>query len=157
MESVKFVLLENPTKTALHLTPMIFNKDALAVLRTYGLLNVYLDDYGSSKKYKDCLFFLFKIIDTKEFQEFQHKIADFNSFYDYYDMQTLNGSLRMFVFKVHDIYRRDLFSFRHSRFDELSNHFLNIADEVDFTQVKLNVCEEIYRFSPSLEIIKEDL
>jgi hypothetical protein len=157
MESIKFVLLETPTKTALYLTPMIFNKDALAVLRTYGLLNVYLDDYGSSKKYKDCLFFLFKIIDTKEFQEFQHKIADFNSFYDYYDIETLNGSLRMFVFKIHDVYRRDLFSFRHSRFDELSTHFLNIADEVDFTQVKLSVSEEIYRFSPSLEIIKEDL
>lgn len=157
MESVKFVLLETPTKTALHLTPMIFNKDALAVLRTYGLLNVYLDDYGSTKKYKDCLFFLFKTIDTKDFHEFQHKIADFNSFYDYYDIETANGSLRMFVFKVHDVYRRDLFSFRHSRFDELSDHFLHIVDEQDFTEVKINVAEEIYRFSPSLEIIKEDL
>lgn len=157
METVKFVLVEHPTNTALYLTSLIFNKDALAVLRTYGLLNVYVDDYGHSKRYKNCLFFLFRLVDSKEFTEFQNKIIDFNSFYDYYDITTPNGELRMFVFKVHDVYLQDLFSFKHNRFDEFSKDFLMISDDIDFSKVEVKIEEEIYRFSPSLETIKEDL
>ncbi len=118
MSSVNFVLVNTPTNTARFLTCMIFNKDALATLRTYGLVNVYLDDYGHSKKYKDCLFFLFHLKETKDFDQFQFKLADFTSFYDFYDITTPTNTMRMYVFKVHDLYRRDLFSFKHGRFDE---------------------------------------
>lgn len=158
MESIKFVLVNPPTNTARYLISIIFNKDALAVLRTYGLLNVYLDDYGHTKRYKDCLFFLFKLAEDKEYREFEVRIADFNSFYDYYDIETPDGTLRMYVFKVHDLYRQDLFSFKHERFDEFTKHFLSISDsEVDFSTVKINLVEEIYRFNHALETIKEDL
>lgn len=158
MESVKFVLVNPPTNSARYLIALIFNKDALAVLRTYGLVNVYLDDYGHSKKYKNCLLFLFKVNDTKDFTEFEVRIADFNSFYDYYDIETPDGTMRMYVFKVHDLYHQDLFSFRHERFDELSKHFMNISDsELDLSQVKIDLSEEIYRFHHVLKTIKEDL
>ena len=158
MTSVNFVLVNTPTNTARFLTCMIFNKDALAVLRTYGLLNVYLDDYGHTKRYKDCLFFLFTLKDTKDFDGFQNKIIDFASFYDYYDIPNGPNMMRMYVFKVHDLYRRDLFSFRHERFDEFSSNFLDIVDEMtDFTKVKIDLTQEIYRFNHYLETIKEDL
>jgi hypothetical protein len=134
---------------------MIFNKDALAILRTYGLVNVYLDDYGHTKKYKDCLFFLFHLKETKEYEEFQAKIANFSAFYDYYDVPNGDKMMRMYVFKIHDVYRRDLFSFRHERFDELSQQFLDIVDrEANFTTVQVDITQEIYRFN--LETIKED-
>jgi hypothetical protein len=158
MTSVKFVLVNSPTNTARYLTPLIFNKEALAILRTYGLINIYLDDYGISKKYTNCLFFLFKLKEDKSYLEFQSKILDFNSFYDYYDVTSPSGSMRMYVFKVHKVYHRDLFSFRHERFDELSDRFLDIADsEVDFSEVKLDISHEIYRFDLVLETTKEDI
>jgi|694.fasta_scaffold05869_24 hypothetical protein len=158
MSSVNFVLVNPPTNTARFLTCMIFNKDALATLRIYGLVNVYLDDYGHSKKYRDCLFFLFHLKDNKDFDEFQFKLADFTSFYDFYDVVTPDNTMRMYVFKVHDVYRRDLFSFKHSRVDELSKSFLNIADpEADFTKLQIDITQEIYRFYHYLETIKEDI
>lgn len=158
MESVNFVLVNIPTSTARYLTPLIFNRDALATLRTYGLLNVYLDDYGHTKKYKDCLFFLFHLKETKDFDEFQYKLADFKSFYDFYDVETPTGVMRMYVFKVHDVYRRDLFSFRHSRFDELSYHFLDVSDpELNLEKINVDITQEIYRFKNHLETTKEDL
>jgi hypothetical protein len=158
MTTVNFVLLNAPTNTARYLTTMVFTRDALAVLRTYGLVNVYLDDYGHTKKYKDCLFFLFHLKDDKEYAQFEVKLADFNSFYDYYDIVNEQGTMRMYVFKVHELYRRDLFSFRHERFDEFTRYYLDIADsEVDFSKVKINIPDEIYRFHLHLETIKEDL
>lgn len=158
MTSVNFVLVSIPTSTARFLTCMVFNKDALATLRTYGLVNVYLDDYGHSKKYKDCLFFLFHLRETKDYEEFQAKIADFTAFYDYYDIPNGDSMMRMYVFKVHNVYRRDLFSFRHGRFDEFTSSFLDIADpEADFSKVEIDITQEIYRFNLHLETIKEDL
>lgn len=158
MSSVNFVLVNTPTNTARFLTCMIFNKDALATLRTYGLVNVYLDDYGHSKKYKDCLFFLFHLKETKDFDQFQFKLADFTSFYDFYDITTPTNTMRMYVFRVHDLYRRDLFSFKHGRFDEFTTHFKSICDpETNFSEVKLDITQEIYRFHHFLETIKEDI
>ena len=158
MTTVNFVLVNAPTNTARYMTCIVFNNDALSRLRIYGLVNVYLDDYGCSKKYKDCLFFLFNLKEDKDFEQFQAKIADFNSFYDYYDIECPTGTLRMYVFKVHKVYRKDLFSFRHERFDEFSDYFLHISgSSVDFSKVSLNLTEEIYRFHPALETIKEDL
>jgi hypothetical protein len=96
--------------------------------------------------------------DNKEFEEFQNKIADFTTFYDYYDIPNNENMMRMFVFKVHDVYLRDLFSFQHERFDEFSSSYLDIVDSLsDFTQVKIDLSKEIYRFYPALETIKEDL
>jgi len=118
----------------------------------------YLDDYGHSKKYKDCLFFLFHLKDTKEFDQFQFKLGDFTSFYDFYDVRTPTNTMRMYVFKVHDLYRMDLFSFKHGRFDELTNYFKSISDpEIDFCKLKLDITQEIYRFNHQLETIKEDI
>lgn len=158
MTSVKFVLVNPPTNTAKYLTTLVFNKEALSVLRSYGLVNVYLDDYGHTKKYKDCLFFLFFLKDDLVYEEFQNKLANFNSFYDYYDVVTPANTMRMYVFKVHDLYRQDLFSFKHSRFDEFTKHFYDVSEsDLDFSKVTLDLSEEIYRFNDHLEIIKEDL
>lgn len=160
MTSYNFVLVNKPTMTTRYLTPLIFNKDAVATLRVYGLVNVYLDDYGASKRYKDCMFFLFQTSRDAEYDSFEKKIADFNSFYDYYEVENIQQPefpMRMYVFKVHKVYLRDLFSFKHGRFDELTRAFLDISDpELDISTLKIDITEEIYRFKLKLETIKED-
>jgi hypothetical protein len=145
--SNNFVVLNPYTLTSRFLTPIIFNRDALASLSVFGLMNVYLDDYGSSKKYTNCLFFLFAVSDDMEFNRLEKTIANFNSFYDYYDINEGGQELRMFVFRIHKIYERDLFSFRHNRMDELSESFLDLFDDdVDFKKLEFNLPSEIYRF-----------
>lgn len=161
MTTNNFVLVNKPTSTSLYLIPLIFNKDALATLRVYGLVNVYLDDYGATRRYKDCLFFLFHPSNNSDYKNFEAKITDFSAFYDYYEVanhQNLDKPMIMYVFKVHRVYLRDLFSFKHNRLDELSNSFYNISDkEIDFTLIKVDISQEIYRFSLGLEVANEDL
>lgn len=144
------------TMSTRFLTPIIFNKDALATLRTFGLVNVYLDDYGHSKRYKDCLFFLFHPKYTSDFDSFEHKIAEFNSFYDYYDIETPHYTARMYVFKVHDLYRKDLFSFKSNRLFDLSSSFYEVSEpDLDLSEQQVNIQDEIYRFNLYLESVRE--
>lgn len=65
--------LNNTTK---FLSPMIFTArgdESLRVLVNFGLVNVYIDDYGYKSKYQYCLFYLFKPTDPSAFEEFQKR------------------------------------------------------------------------------------
>lgn len=154
MDIVKFVNVNQLTDTGRLLTSMIFNNKSLPILQSYGLMNVYLDDYGCFKRYEDCLFFLFNNKKITNYDEFEKTLANFKSFYDYYDVKYPEhlGELRMYVFKVHNLYRKDLFAFKHERFHELSDDYFKIAPQTDFSNVSLNYDREIYRFSLSLDI-----
>ena len=79
MDIVKFVNVNQLTDTGRLLTSMIFNKKSLSILHSYGLMNVYLDDYGCSKRYEDCLFFLFNSKNINNYDEFEKTLANFKS------------------------------------------------------------------------------
>lgn len=154
--SNNFVIVNEYTQTAKYLTPMIFNKEALPSLSALGLVNVFLDDYGYTKRYHNCLFFLFAVDNDSDYDKLEKILANFNSFYDYYNINNNGMDLRMFVFKVHNLYLQDLFSFKQERFFDLSQEFLRISEpNIDFTEVRVNLQNEIYRFN--LEIAKEEL
>jgi hypothetical protein len=137
---------------------MIFNRESLPTLRSFGLVNVYYDDYGQPRKYKNCLFFLFNVKNEKGFDQFEDKITSFSSFFDYYDVPSQVDFKRMYIYKVHDVYLRDLFSFRHRRFDELTEAFKKISlRDVNYEDIDFDLQHEIYRFNYSLDTIKEDL
>jgi len=161
----KFVLVNQLNHTAKYLTPLIFNRDAINVLSKYGLMNVYMDDYGHTKRYKNCLLFLFGGTGMPGFDKFEQKIVSFNSFYDYYDIipegfpkELRRPEYRMYVFSVHPIYYQDLFSFKHGRFDDLSDEFYKAGGYIDtLAPVKIDMSREIYRFNKSLKIEREAL
>lgn len=159
MSSKNFMTLNKQTLTSRYLSALIFNKEALPTLRSFGLINVYLDDYGYHKRYSgDCLFFLFSSKGKQDYDSFERKITDFASFHDYYEVPQLDDLQRMYVFKVHSVYKRDLFSFKHSRLDELSNQFFGVVNvDVNFQELTVEIDKEIYRFNSHLEIIKEGL
>jgi hypothetical protein len=158
MSSVNFVVVNRPTDTYVHLAPMIFSRQSLPTLRSFGLVNAYFDDYGQPRKYKNCLFFLFHVKDEKTFEQFEDKITSFTSFFDYYDVPSQVDFKRMYVYRVNDVYLRDLFSFRHRRFDELTEGFKKISlKDINYDDIEFDLTNEIYRFHYSLDTIKEDL
>lgn len=158
-----FVIVNQLNNTARYLTPLIFNRDAINVLQKYGLMNVYLDDYGNTRKYKNCLFFLFGGTSMMGYDKFEDKITSFNSFYDFYDIipegfppHLKRPEYRMYVFAVHPIYYQDLFSFKHGRFDELSSEFYKAGGYIETLEpVKIDMSKEIYRFNKCLQIERE--
>jgi hypothetical protein len=152
-------VINKQTLTSQYLSALVFNNQALPTLRSFGLINVYLDDYGHSKRHSgDCLFFLFSNKNKPDYDSFERKIADFASFHDYYEVPQPEDLQRMYIFKVHPAYRRDLFSFKYNRLDELSEQFFRVVDpQINVSELKVELDKEIYRFNNYLEIIKEGL
>lgn len=134
------------------LTPLVFKGNVLSTLLNYGLINVYLDDYGYKKKHTGCLFFLIKINTVADFQDFEDKITSFNSFYDYYDIPEEYGrNLRMYVFSVKNEFRYDLIWFQNKDFQSLSKDFKDIVDHRRIYQsTDMDVSREIFRFKEYL-------
>lgn len=159
MSTKNFMIINKQTLTSRYLSALIFNREALPTLRSFGLINAYLDDYGYHKRYSaDCLFFLFSSKGKQEYDSFERKISDFASFHDYYEVPQPEDLQRMYVFKVHPVYKRDLFSFKHNRFDELSSQFFSVVDsEINVKELYVDLDKEIYRFNNYLETIKEGL
>lgn len=142
-------LVENANNTTKFLTPLIFNSGAHAnrLLKNFGLVNVYIDDYGYKSKYNNCLFFLFEPVDSIAFVGFEEKITGFASFYDYYDI----GKLRMYIFRPSSMYQRDIELFKQGRFQEMSKDYkMLIHPQTDFTDVVIDFTKEIFRFEQSL-------
>lgn len=125
------------------LIPIIFSPEAVASLSIYGLQGVYLDDYGYRSKFLNCLFFLFKP-KSSHYSEFEKKIADFESFTDWYE---LKDGKRMYVFKIHPAYYEDIESFRSNRLEEMSERFYEISEPgLNLLGVNVDLSKEIYRF-----------
>jgi len=148
LESYK-VYSDTTNNTTKFLCPMIFTSGANAsrLLSNFGLVNVYVDDYGYKCKYTNCLFFLFKPTDKEAFQMFEDKITNFDSFYDYYDVD----EMRMFVFKTSSLYHRDIELFKQGRFEEMSKDYKSLLHrDINFKDVVVDIPKEIYRFELSL-------
>ena len=139
--------LNNSTR---FLSPLIFTargEESLRVLLNFGLINVYVDDYGYKSKYLYCLFFLFKPTDRAAFNEFQKKITNFDSFYDYYELE----DKIMFVFRVNSIYRRDIDLFKQNRFHDMSDDYkILFHRNIKFNDIDMDIRKEIYRFEEYL-------
>jgi hypothetical protein len=136
--------------TTRFLSPLIFTArgdESLRVLLNFGLINVYIDDYGYKSKYLYCLFYLFKPTDKAAFEEFQKKITSFDSFYDYYEVE----DKIMFVFRVNSIYRRDIEMFKQNRFHDMSEDYkLLFHRNIKFNDIDMDLPKEIYRFEEYL-------
>ena len=143
------VYSENTNNTTKFLSPMIFTSGANAsrLLANFGLVNVYLDDYGYKSKFNNCLFFLFKPTDKEAFEMFEDKITGFDSFYDYYDVE----DMRMYVFRPSKIYHRDLELFKQGRFSDMSQDYKSLLHKnISFDGVVIDIPKEIFRFEISL-------
>lgn len=132
------------------LYPLVFQKGSLNTLKNVGLLGVYVDDYGSRKKYVRCIFFHFKVKSeflntTKQgvkIQGFMESIVDFKSFYDFYE--TDEGL--MLIFKYNPMFSRDINFFKEGKFSEFSSVFLTQVNNEHTSDVEMDLSKEIYRF-----------
>jgi hypothetical protein len=132
-----------PNQSTRFLCGIIFNKKNVSLLKSFGLVATFVDDYGYRSKYQDCLFFLFKS-DTHYFAEFEKRVVDFESFFDWYDV---NDKLRMYVFKVDSTYRKDLDNFKGNRLNEMSELFYEVQNTpVILANIDVDLSKEIYRF-----------
>jgi hypothetical protein len=132
------------------LYPLVFQKGSLTTLKSVGLLGVYIDDYGSRKKYRSCIFFHFKL--KNEFlknskngvsiEGFMESIVEFKSFYDFYE--TDEGL--MVVFKYNPMFSRDIQNFREGKFSNFSSMFLHQVNNEYVGDVEMDISKEIYRY-----------
>ena len=141
----------NINNTTRFLSPLIFTArgdESLRVLLNFGLINVYIDDYGYKSKYLYCLFYLFKPTDKVAFEEFQKKVTSFDTFYDYYEVD----DKIMFVFRPNQIYRRDIEMFKQNRFHDMSEDYkLLFHRNTKFNEIDMDLTKEIYRFEDFLK------
>jgi hypothetical protein len=99
------------------------------------------------------LFLVDPIYSTKSrtFEEFQEKIINFSSFYDYYDVENKT----MYVFKIPESLIMDYHIFRLKQYHNLSNVFwesMGTKTNLDFNHVKFDIEKEIYRFNTNLKV-----
>ena len=128
------------------LIPIIFKKENLNLLQTFGLKGAYVDDYGYRSKFQNCLFFLFNR-KTRFFDEFEKKIVNFESFIDWYDV---NEDTRMYVFRVSPIYHPDIQAFKDNRLDELSENYHEVGYPISLVGINVDLSKEIYRFEGTI-------
>ncbi len=132
------------------LYPLVFQKGSLNTLKGVGLLGVYIDDYGSRKKYRRCIFFHFKLKtdflknskDGVAIQGFMESIVEFKSFYDFYE--TDEGL--MVVFKYNPIFFKDIKAFKEGKFSKFSSMFLHKVNNEYIGDVEMDLSKEIYRY-----------
>lgn len=127
------------------LVPIIFSKDNIAILNSFGFKGVYLDDYGYRSKFENCLFFLFNV-KVKFFTEFEKKIVSFDSFTDWYDV---DDNHRMYIFRVNSLYHKDIQAFRNNKLNELSENYYLVSHPVSLNGINVDLSKEIYRFEGS--------
>lgn len=140
--------------TSKYLSHLIFKPGSMTSLLQFGLENVYIDDFKHRCKYAECLLFLVDPIyptKSKTFEEFQEKIINFSSFYDYYEIDNKT----MYVFKIPESLIMDYHIFRLKQYHNLSNVFwesMGTKSSLDFNHVKFDVEKEIYRFNTNLKV-----
>lgn len=127
------------------LVPIIFSRDNASILNSFGFKGVYLDDYGYRSKFENCLFFLFNT-KVKFFPEFEKKIANFDSFIDWYDV---DNDHRMYIFRVNSLYHADIKAFRNNKLNELSENYYQVSHPISLNGINVDLSKEIYRFEGS--------
>lgn len=129
---------------------LIFEQGSMPTLKRAGLLGIYLDDYGSRKKYLDCIFFHFHtpenlLVQTRNgvsAASLLNSITEFKSFYDFYE--TDEGM--MFVFKYNPVFRQDVNYFKQGKFTQFSKTFKNIVYSGELQDKVVDISKEIYRY-----------
>jgi len=148
----------NYNDTTKYLSHLIFKPSSMVALRTYGLENVFIDDYSHRCKYIDCLLFLVNPkfpVSSKTYEEFQDKLINFISFSDYYEIE----NKVMYVFKIPKDLIMDFHHFRLKNYKNLSDEFwqsLGARVPLDFSHVRFDVEKEVYRFNTNI-VIKNEL
>jgi len=151
----RFTDLNNTGK---YLSHIIFKPGSMNILLEYGLENVYLDDYNHRCKYIDCLFFLVKPKyprTTDTYGEFEAKITNFISFYDYYELE--EGVV--YIFKIPDNLIPDVHLFKEGLYKQLSDDFwksIGAKTALDFSHVKFDIKKEILNFNYGLLIPEQN-
>lgn len=142
--------------TSKYLSHFIFKPGSMTSLLSFGLENVYIDDYNHRCKYEDCLLFLIKNGTSNEFLNFQSKITSFQSFYDYYPVYTNNlseSSHTMYVYQIAESLIPDYNFFKEKKFNELTHTFwqsIGARIPLNFSHVKFDLHKEIYNFDKTL-------
>jgi hypothetical protein len=143
------------------LSALVFQPGSLGVLKSVGLLGVYLDDYGSRKKYTNCLFFHFKFGITsinlqntgffpagiKSFGVLSN-VTNFKSFYDFYE--TSEGI--MLIFRFNPVFINDIKHFKQGEFSKFSPYFKDAVQYFSTQNVQIDISNEIYRYSETSKI-----
>ena len=138
---------EQLTVSASVLSLTVFKQGSFPMLRNFGLENVYVDDYGCKKRHENCLFYLYSPNRKVDYLSFERSIADFNSFYDWYDVE----DKRMYIFKVNPIYLEDYHDIKQNRFNNLSPEFTEINKiKLSDGDIFFDPSKEIFRFSEHL-------
>jgi len=137
------------------LSGLVFQPGSLTVLKSVGLLGVYLDDHGSRKKYKNCIFFHFKFgITSLSLQNVGlfpggikaygviSNVCDFKSFYDFYE--TSEGI--MLVFRYNPVFINDIKLFKQGKFSKFSSYFKDAIGSQPLSDVDMDISKEIFRY-----------
>jgi hypothetical protein len=143
--------------TSKYLSHFIFKPGSMTSLLSFGLENVYIDDYTHRCKYDNCLLFLIKNnIHDKSYFDFQAKITNFHSFYDYYHIPNVKDSTHiMYVYQVPDNLLDDYNFFKDRKFENLTENFwssLGAKVPLDFSHIQFKLEKEIYNFNVNLDL-----
>ena len=145
--------------TSKYLSHLIFKPGSLKYLLQFGLEDTYIDDFKHRCKYENCLLFLINPVypvNSKTYQEFEEKIVNFKSFYDYYEVD----KKIMYVFKVPEGLILDYQTFKIKDYSNLTDSFwesIGAKNPLNFNHVNFNVENEIYRFDTNLVLNKEKI
>lgn len=125
-------------------TGLVFSKGSLPMLVESGLINVYLDDYGHKCRYQNCILFLFNT-SARFYPTLEQKVADFESFYDWYDVGV--DKQRMLVFKIGKIYKEDFYNLKHMIPAKYSDEFKKVTNLHSDLILRIDHSKEIYRYN----------
>ena len=145
--------------TSKYLSHLIFKTGSMSSLLSYGLQNVYIDDYKHRCRYENCIMFLIRPnLSVAEYDKFQDKLISFSSFYDYYEIEKKTDI--MYVYKVPDNLIEDYTFFKEKKFNKLTEAFwksIGANTPLDFNHVKFDLSKEIYRFDTNLTLNRNKL
>lgn len=130
---------------------MIFKGNEFDILKNNGLVSCYIDDYGAKKKYKNCIFFLFKMKPTDHIKakgktleafKFLESMTSVFTMVDYYEV---DEEQCMFVFKCPKVFKEDLLKFKEGKLGRLHVDFHRMAYPELLEDQEMNWKQEIYR------------
>jgi hypothetical protein len=149
---MKIFINNNYNLTTRFLSCTVIKPDGLDILIKHGLKNVYIDNYTHKKKYEGCLHFLMDpttTLEAKSYQDLEKDLTSFESFYDYYDLNENGRDIRVYVFRIHSIYKDDVESFRLGNYYDLSTLYWKTIGVNK--QAGINVLNKLKTFNENIE------
>lgn len=122
---------------------LVFKRDSFPMLLASGLVNAYIDDYGYRCRYHNCLLVLFNT-NAKYYPILEEKLSGFQAFHDWYDV---NEHLRMLVFKIGIVYKKDFYNVKHMVDTNYSEEFKKVTNLQENLIMDIDHSKEIYRYN----------